>query len=165
MTVIMLNSFVIWLFLHLKYINKHVLSVSLGQVLWKPDAETQRVCEGNLVAGTLGISAYERVREAGLLNCDAQSPQLESLEWPRISEWRKATLADISQPLDMNCPCQWDINLDEAGPLTQAESQLWEVSGQLSQQPVERVPRAWRGIWVTFHSTHPTSCYGVFFLR
>lgn len=92
----MLNSFVIWLSLHVKYINKHVLSVSLGQVLWKPDAETQRVCEGNLVAGTLGISAYEGVREAGPLNCDAQSPQLESLEWPRISEWRKATLASYS---------------------------------------------------------------------
>lgn len=66
----MLNFFLIWLSLHLKYINKHVLSVILGQVLGKPDAKTQRLCEGNLVGGTVGINAYKGVREAVLLNTE-----------------------------------------------------------------------------------------------
>lgn len=87
------------------------------------------MCEGNLVGGALGINAYKGVREAVLLSCDTQSPQLESLELPRISDWLHT---HISQLLDMNCPCQWDINLDEAGPVIQGES---AVRGQQPTVP------------------------------
>ena len=149
--------------LHLKYVNKHVISIILGWVLWKPDAETLRCVWRKFSRERswdqcLWWSEESRSGPRKRMNCDAFSTESSAgaegileLVWPlelsRIRERGKARgLASYSHqsaigyelPLSMGHKLGWGRS-SGSGRVS-----LWVVSSQLSWQPMECVPRAWR---------------------